>query len=117
MKTTAARMNAAKRAGRAFEAAVVGWLVANGWPYAERRALRGIRDGGDVAGIPGLCIEVKATKSIDLATALTEAEAEAAACGAEVWVAVIKRRRSPVGRAYAVTTLEQYGRLLAEAGR
>ena len=37
----------------------VAWLIANGFPYAERRHLKGAADEGDVTGIPGLTIEVK----------------------------------------------------------
>lgn len=30
-----------------------------GWPYAERRALTGGKDRGDITGIPGVVIQVK----------------------------------------------------------
>lgn len=49
-----------KDIGTAAETAVVRWLQANGWPHAERRALRGNQDAGDVTGTPGVCWEVKA---------------------------------------------------------
>jgi hypothetical protein len=52
-------VNKPKNKGTIAETAVVNYLCANGWPYAERRAQRGINDVGDVTGIPGLCMEVK----------------------------------------------------------
>jgi len=48
-----------KDIGTAAESAVVRYLQANGFPNAERRALRGAYDCGDVTGIPGVVIEVK----------------------------------------------------------
>lgn len=51
--------NRARQKGTAAESAVVAYLQVNGWPYAERRALNGSLDKGDVAGCPGLAMEVK----------------------------------------------------------
>jgi len=45
--------------GPLAEAQVVACLQEHGWPYAERRVQGGRNDRGDVAGIPGVCIEVK----------------------------------------------------------
>ncbi len=55
-------MSRNKQKGTAFETLVVRWLAENGFPYAERRALAGTHDCGDVTGIPGLVIECKTTK-------------------------------------------------------
>lgn len=52
-------VNRAKQKGTAAEGGVVRFLRANGWPYAERRALTGSADQGDVTGCPGLVFEVK----------------------------------------------------------
>lgn len=52
-------VNKPKILGTAAETAVVNWLQENGHRYAERRSLRGVKDRGDVTGIPGICIEVK----------------------------------------------------------
>ena len=46
--------------GTAAESAVVRYLRAHGFPHAERRALRGARDAGDITGTPGIVWEVKA---------------------------------------------------------
>ena len=45
--------------GTRTETAVVRWLTAHGWPNAERRALHGNTDLGDITGTPGLIWEVK----------------------------------------------------------
>lgn len=45
--------------GTAAETAVVRWLQTNGFPNAERRALRGTQDAGDVTGTPGLAWSIK----------------------------------------------------------
>ena len=70
-------MSASKAKGTAAETAVVRFLQANGYPHAERRALAGAQDRGDVAGIPGLVIEVKDCKRMELAQWVDEAGIEA----------------------------------------
>ena len=74
-------MSASKAKGTAGETSVVRFLQANGYPHAERRALAGAQDRGDVAGIPGLCIEVKNAAAMKLAQWVDEAEREAAPTG------------------------------------
>jgi hypothetical protein len=69
-------MSAAKRKGTAAETAVVRFLQANGWPQAERRALAGAADRGDVAGLP-VVVEVKNAARMELAAWLDEAVKEA----------------------------------------
>jgi hypothetical protein len=51
-----------KDKGTDAERAVARYLQAHGWPSAERRALRGRQDAGDITGTPGVCWEVKAYK-------------------------------------------------------
>lgn len=48
-----------KDIGTATETAVVRYLRDHGWPHAERRALRGTEDAGDITGTPGVCWSVK----------------------------------------------------------
>lgn len=105
-------MTSAKRKGSAFETAVVAYLAEHGFPLAERRVMGGTRDRGDVAGIPGWTLELKATRDLDLAGALTEAKTEAAHAGTLDYAAVIKRRMHPVGSAYVVLTLDRFTHLL-----
>jgi hypothetical protein len=52
-------MSKSKDKGTWAESAVAYYLQCNGWPAAERRALRGGKDWGDIAGTPGVCWEVK----------------------------------------------------------
>ncbi len=49
----------AKAKGRATENQAVEWLISVGFDQAERRRLQGVEDQGDIAGIAGVCIEVK----------------------------------------------------------
>lgn len=52
-------MGANKDKGTRAESAVVRLAREMYWPYAERRALTGGKDRGDITGIPGLVIQVK----------------------------------------------------------
>ena len=52
-----------KDIGTAGESAVVRYLRSNGMAGAERRALAGANDLGDITGTPGLCWEVKSGKA------------------------------------------------------
>jgi hypothetical protein len=92
-----------KDKGTDAERAVVRYLQAYGWPNAERRALRGTQDAGDITGTPGICWEVKSRKrpvsDLDVTTWLVETETETAAAGAEIGVLVV--RRHGVGEGHA----------------
>jgi hypothetical protein len=70
-------VNPSKARGTAAETAVVRFLRGSGYPGAERRALAGTQDRGDIAGIPGLVIEVKNERRMELARYVNEALAEA----------------------------------------
>lgn len=84
--------NPSKKAGTAWESAIVSYLQDHGWPYAERRTLAGSKDRGDVAGVPGVVIEAKATKTVALGTYVDEANTEVLNDGAELGVVWLKRR-------------------------
>jgi hypothetical protein len=45
--------------GTSAETMLVDYLQANGFPYAERRSLKGGKDQGDITGCRGLVFEVK----------------------------------------------------------
>jgi len=83
--------------GTDAERAVVRYLQATGWPAAERRALRGRQDAGDITGTPGICWEVKGgdqarrASDRDVAQWLAEAERERQAADADVAVLVLQR--------------------------
>lgn len=111
-------MSAARRKGTAAETAVVRYLQARGWTHTERRALNGNQDRGDVAGIPGVVLEVKACKQITLAAWVDELETEITNDQADTGAVIVKRRgTTDPGRWYAVLPLERLATLLKEAGR
>ena len=105
--------NRSRDKGTRFESAVVEYLREHGWIHAERRARRGNKDAGDVAGIAGVCVEVKAEKRIALAEYLNETEAEKANANAAVAACWIKRpRKGSPGDAYVVMNGQQFVELL-----
>jgi hypothetical protein len=113
--------NPSKAKGTSAESLLVAYLR-RWWPNAERRSLNGTKDRGDVAGIPGTVIEVKACKEMDLAGWLRELDAEMANeqahTGTEPYGVVIAKRRGTldVGRWYAVMTVDEWVSLRAAAG-
>jgi Holliday junction resolvase len=110
-------VSASKRKGTSFESAVVGYLQTHGFPAAERRALAGTADKGDVAGIHGVVLECKNEKAISLASYVEEARVEARNAHARWWAAVVKRRGiGDPGESYAVMPLAQLVELLQAAG-
>lgn len=109
-------VNPSRIKGTAFESAVVDYLHTQGAPHAERRALNGRGDRGDIAGTPDMVWECKATKAIDLAGFIAELHTEMANDGARHGAVIIKRRQHPVRRAYAVMQLDQLCDLLRLAG-
>lgn len=110
-------MSAAKQKGTKFESAVVAFLRDKGFSYAERRALNGAKDLGDITGLPGVVIECKNQSRHSLSEWLDEAEEERDNAKADVGIAWIKRRgyTSP-GRAYVVMSGDDLCWLLKSAG-
>jgi Holliday junction resolvase len=83
-------MTKSKALGTAAETAVVRYLQ-NWWPAAERRALSGSKDKGDVAGINSVCIEIKAAKTQLIGPWQRETLTEMANAGASACMLVVKR--------------------------
>ncbi len=111
-------MSASKQKGTAWESRVVQYLRECGWQGAERRALSGAVDKGDIIGIPdGPVIECKSAARHALAEWLDEATAERDNANARHGVVWFKRRgyASP-GRAFVLMDGETFTNLLAEAG-
>lgn len=90
-------MTRSRDIGTVAETAVVAYLRTHGWPNAERRALAGAHDLGDVTGTPGLVWEIKAGRAAEAASDgligdwLEETETERRNAGADLGVLVTKR--------------------------
>lgn len=69
-------MNKSKAKGTAAESAVVAYLRTAGFRHAERLALQGAYDRGDITGIPGIVVEVKAEQTYTLSSWLQECRTE-----------------------------------------
>lgn len=107
-------MTRPKDIGTRAESAVVRFLRENGFPHAERRALTGSQDQGDITGCPGLVFEVKggevAKNASDgqIAKWLAETETERRNANADIGILVVQRRGigpANAGRWWAVLTL------------
>ena len=110
-------MSKAKQKGTAAETAVVRYLQANGFPYAERRALHGTVDKGDITGCGPLVFEVKNHKEFDLSGWMNELMRETDNAQADYGVLVITRRgHVDAANWYAVMSFEAITALLKQAG-
>ncbi|WP_188187993.1 hypothetical protein [Nonomuraea sp. SYSU D8015] len=73
-------------------------LRIHGFPHAERRALAGCQDLGDITGCPGIVFEVKGgdaarnASDAQIAAWMVETEVERVNARAEVGVLVVQRR-------------------------
>jgi hypothetical protein len=94
-----------KDIGTAAETAVVRYLRGNGFPHAERRALTGSLDQGDITGTPGIAWEVKggaaAARASDGQVNLWLAETEAERVNAHADHGILIIRRAGIGPANA----------------
>lgn len=115
MCTRTRPLTASKAKGTRFESEVVGYLQENGVPHAERRALNGKNDRGDIAGIVGAVLECKATKALALAQFMDEAEVERVNDKAKYGAVVYKRRLKNVSQAAVILPLWQFVDLLKQA--
>ena len=84
--------------GTPAETAVVNYLRRHGFEHAERRALTGALDKGDIAGCIGICWEVKAGNAAANASDgqvdkwLEETETERKNANADIGILVMKRK-------------------------
>lgn len=105
-----------RRKGSSWESAVRDFLNASGvFAHKVQRApLWGAADQGDLLNTGAITFECKATKTLDLASFVNEAEVEAKNAGTRWGAAVVKRRNHMTGKAYVVMTLEAFTDLIGE---
>lgn len=109
-------MNKQKAKGTSFETLIVNYLRLHGFPYAERRALTGTNDMGDITGTGPLVWECKNHATLKLSEWLRETETERDNARADYGILVVKRRGvGHPGQQYAVMPLEDLVRLLKES--
>ena len=111
-------MSAARAKGTAWETAIVTYLRASGFRYAERRAMNGTNDRGDIAGVPGVVIEAKSCKTIDVPGWLREANQEALNAHVPVGVVWFKRAgKSSPGDGWVVMDANNFAYLCGDTTR
>ena len=112
-------MSRAKQKGTAAESALVKFLVGQGFPGAERRALTGDFDQGDITGTPCLAWEVKNHSTYKIPAWIKETEIERVNAKADFGILAIKPNGvglANAGQWWAVMPMEAMVRLLREAG-
>lgn len=110
-------MSKSKQKGTAAETAVVNWLKSKGRKHVERRSLNGSSDRGDIAGIPGVVIEVKNHARMELSQWLSELEVEIGNDKADTGVVIHKKRgTTDVAEWYATMPVKVWLDLIKEAG-
>ena len=112
-------MSRAKAKGTAAESALVRFLSGQGFPNAERRALTGQFDQGDVTGTPCLAWEVKNHKTYHFPAWLKETETERINAEADFGILVVKPNGvglANAGQWWAVMSVADIVNLLRDAG-
>ena len=110
-------MNRSRAKGTSWEQAIADYLRERGWPHAERRAMNGSNDRGDITGLPLVVIEAKNAQTWAVPEWLREAEIERSHDRADLGVVWIKRRMSTSpGAAYVVMDGHTFTELLKKAG-
>lgn len=104
--------NPQKARGTAWERLVLVRLDELGL-QVRRNAQHGPADIGDLWA-PGFALECKDHAKITLAEFVDQAVREAEAAREPYGVAIVKRRRSSVGEAYAITNLDTLARMMLE---
>lgn len=106
-----------KRKGSKAELDVVKYLRTQGWKYAERRLAGDKYDKGDVAGVNGVCFEVKDHVKMDLAGWVNELLVEVKNAKADAGAVIHKRKgKGDVAEWYATMTVEMFVDLIKQAG-
>lgn len=109
-------MSKARQKGTAAETAVVRYLQERGFLYAERRALHGVNDKGDIAGVPGVVFEIKDQKTAEWAAWLDELALEMRNAHAPIGAVIRKRKgTTQVGEWYACMPVSVFVDLIEDA--
>lgn len=110
-------MSKSKQKGTAAETAVVNYLKDKGRKHVERRSLNGSNDRGDIAGLPGVVIEVKNHARMELSQWVSELEVEMTNDKADTGVVIHKKKgTTDVGQWYATMPVDVWYKLAKEAG-
>lgn len=112
-------MSAARQKGTLAETAFVKYLIAHGFPHAERRALHGTEDKGDITGTVGLAWELKNHKTYNIPAWMKETQVEADNAKADYGLLVVKPNRIGVDNVadwWVVLPARDAVKLLREAG-
>lgn len=83
-------MTKEREKGTRAETIVTSYLQGRGWPHAERRAMSGAKDRGDIAGVPGVVWEVKSGARLKIPDWLAQTETERVNDRATFGVLVVK---------------------------
>lgn len=110
-------MSLQREKGTRWETEVVRYLNSRGYSQAERRALHGVYDKGDVSGVfvgeqLPVVFECKNEQNVSLAGYMKELEAELLNANAPFGAAIVKRRNKGVSEAYAVMPFSRFVDLL-----
>ena len=109
--------SAAKAKGSRAERMVVQYLIEQGWKYAERRLAGARDDKGDIAGVNGVCFEVKNQARLNLAGWVDELKVEVVNAKADTGFVVFPRpRKGAVEEWYCLMTASMAVDLLKKAG-
>ena len=88
-----------------------------GLTHIERRRLAGVNDMGDIAGWPGVCVEIKSGARVDIARWLAELICEQSNSHARVGFVAVRPKAKPDPEDwYAVLTLPALMDLMDQAG-
>lgn len=110
-------MSKQRQKGTRAETAVVTFLKGNGFPHAERRALHGANDKGDITGCGPVVFEVKDHAKLSLSEWVKELEEEIRNAEVDTGCVVAKKRGTlDVGEWYAIMPFRLMVQLLKESG-
>ena len=109
-------MSRSRAKGTAAESQVVAYLQSMGFPKAERRALHGVNDRGDVTSIPSTVIQVKNWDQAKLGQWVKQMIRQRDNDGAAWGVVWHKKKGTQFpGQWYVTTTGEDFVKLLRSA--